>query len=281
MKGNTKILRGVKVNGLYFMCGTTIIGSLDNTECIGSSSLWHKRLGHLGEKGLMELLLCGEKISKLPFCETCVMGKARKSSFDTGKHATEYILAYVHSDLAACKHTNHGRFVLKYKDQAFAKFKEWLIEIENKTGKSLKYLRSDNGIEFLSDEFNNYCKEKGVTNNRTVAGTPQQNGIAERLNKTLLERVRCMLLSSGLSKMFWGDAVTTASLLINKCPPVPLKFKTPDHVWYGTPGNYTGLKVFGCLAYAHLKQDKLEARAFKCVFIGYLVGVKGFKLWCI
>ncbi len=90
-----------------------------------------------------------------------------------------------------------------------------------------------------------------------------------------------MILSSGVSKGFWGEAMVTAAILINKSPAVSLNFKTPDQVWTGTTGDYSKLKVFGCLALAHIKQDKLEARALRCIFIGYPKGVKGYKLWCI
>nr|KYP64656.1 Retrovirus-related Pol polyprotein from transposon TNT 1-94 [Cajanus cajan] len=99
------------------------------------------------------------------------------------------------------------------------------------------------------------------------------------MNRTILERVRCMLLGSGLSKKFWGEAATTAAYLINKCPSSALNHKTPMEAWHGKPVDYSNLRVFGSLAYAHVKEGKLEPRAVKCVFIGYPDGVKGYKLW--
>ena len=74
--------------------------------------------------------------------------------------------------------------------------------IENQSGKRIKKLRTDNGLEFLSGEFEAFCKSEGITRHYTVPGTPQQNGVAERMNRTILEKVRCMLSSSGLSKSF-------------------------------------------------------------------------------
>ena len=90
-----------------------------------------------------------------------------------------------------------------------------------------------------------------------------------------------MILSSGVTKALWGDVVTTAGFLINRSPSAPLKFKTPEEIWSGKPPDLTQLKVFGCLAMAHVKRDKLGTRAMKCIFLGYPKGVKGYKLWCI
>ncbi|KAK2454519.1 hypothetical protein QL285_002067 [Trifolium repens] len=79
--------------------------------------------------------------------------------------------------------------------------------------------------------------------------------------------------------MFLGEAVSIAAYLINRCPSTGIDLKTPMEVWSGRPADYSNLKVFGALAFAHVKQDKLDARAVKCVFIGYPEGVKGYKLW--
>ena len=119
---------------------------------------------------------------------------------------------------------------------------------------------------------------EGIKRHKTVPRTLQQNDLAERMNKTLMERVRCMLLGAGLPKSFWGEVVTTAAYLINRCPSTGIYYKTPIEVWSGKPADYSSLKVFRALAYAHIKQDKLEPIALKCVFIGYLEDVKGYKL---
>ncbi|MCI50054.1 retrovirus-related Pol polyprotein from transposon TNT 1-94, partial [Trifolium medium] len=78
------------------------------------------------------------------------------------------------------------------------------------------------------------------------------------MNMTLLERVRCMLLGAGLPKSFRGEAVNTAAYLINKRPSTGIDLKTPIKVWSGRPADYSNLKVFGSLAFAHVKQDKLD-----------------------
>ena len=160
-------------------------------------------------------------------------------------------------------------YILKNKSDAFVTFKNWYALVKNEKGRGIKHLRTDNGLEFLSEQFKSFCRNNGIKRHLTVPGTPQQNGLAERMNRTLLERTRCMMFTAGVSKHFWAEAVTTACFLINKCPSSAINFKTPDELWYGRPYNYSELKVFGCMAYAHVTQDKLEPRALKCIFLGY------------
>lgn len=121
----------------------------------------------------------------------------------------------------------------------------------------------------------------GIARQKIVNGTPQQNGLAERLNRTLLERIKCMIITSGVSKIFWEEATKIACYLVNRCRSSAIDFKIPQEKWIRKPADYDQLKVFGCTAYAHLRQDKLEPRAKKCIFTGYPEGVKGYKLWCI
>ncbi|KAG8490261.1 hypothetical protein CXB51_016079 [Gossypium anomalum] len=147
--------------------------------------------------------------------------------------------------------------------------------IEKQTGKQIKYLRTDNGLEFCSDEFNRLCKSERIVRHLTVRHTPQQNGVAERMNRTIIEKVRCMLSNANLPKSFWAEAASTACFLINRSLSVTIEKKTPQEVWSGNPANYSDLKIFGCPAYAHVDNGKLEPRSIKCVFLGYKAGVKG------
>ena len=100
------------------------------------------------------------------------------------------------------------------------------------------------------------------------------------MNMTLLERVKCLLLNSCLPNVFWGESITTAADLINRSPHSALEYKTPIEMWHGRPTDYSNLKAFGCLAFVHSRQDKIEPRALRCVFLGYPNGVKGYRLWC-
>lgn len=100
----------------------------------------------------------------------------------------------------------------------FVTFKQWKALVEKQTGKKIKRLRTSNGLEFFDGDFNKFCKDEGIVRHLTVRGTPQQNGVAERMNRTLLEKVRCMLSNSGLSNDFWAEAASTACYLVNRSP---------------------------------------------------------------
>ena len=102
------------------------------------------------------------------------------------------------------------------------------------------------------------------------------------MNRTLLEKVRCMLSNAGLGKQFWTEAVMYASHLINRLPSAALNSKTPLEVWSEKPINdYDTLHVFGSTAYYHVKESKLDLRAKKTLFMGVTLGVKGYRLWCL
>nr|KYP64673.1 Retrovirus-related Pol polyprotein from transposon TNT 1-94 [Cajanus cajan] len=304
LNGSLVIAKGNKDknNGLFVLDGSTVMAhaSIARND-IDKTKLWHLRLGHVSERGLIELekqnLLKGDKLDKLEFCEHCVLGKSHRVKFGTGIHVSSRPFEYVHADLwgpSRVKTLGGGSYfltiiddftrrvwlyVLKDKTETYKKFRDWYTLIQNQLETKLKVLRTDNGLEFLSEQFAEFCRNQGIKRHRTVPHTPQQNGLAERMNRTILERVRCMLLGSGLSKKFWGEAATTAAYLINRCPSSALNNKTPMEAWHGKPVDYSNLRVFGSLAYAHVKEGKLEPRAVKCVFIGYPDGVKGYKLW--
>jgi hypothetical protein len=89
-----------------------------------------------------------------------------------------------------------------------------------------------------------------------------------------------MLSNAGLDKEFWTEAVSTACYLVNRSPTTSIECNTPEEVWSGKPTDYSNFKVFGCPVYAHVNERKLEPRAKKCVFVGYPMNVKGYKLWC-
>ena len=104
------------------------------------------------------------------------------------------------------------------------------------------------------------CMKKGIVRHHTVRHTPQHNGVAERMNRTLMEKVKCMLSNAQLPKSFWAEATSTACYLINRSPSVAIEKKTLQEVWFGSPPTYSDLKIFRCPAYAHVDNGKLEPR---------------------
>ena len=118
------------------------------------------------------------------------------------------------------------------KSEAYEKFKEFRAEAEKQLGKSIKILRSDRGGEYLSADFMGYLSENGIQSQLSAPGMPQQNGVAERRNRTLLDMIRSMMSFSGLPIFFWGYALDTAMYILNHVPSksVPM---TPRELWYG------------------------------------------------
>ena len=117
---------------------------------------------------------------------------------------------------------------------------------------------------------------------KRVPGKARQNGIAERINRTLNERAKSVRIHCGLPKTFWAYAVSTVTYLINKVPSVPLGLKILEEVWTGKELKYSHLRTFGCTAYGHVdleKRDKIDAKAVKCYFIGYGSDLFGYRFW--
>ncbi|GKF55180.1 retrovirus-related pol polyprotein from transposon TNT 1-94 [Tanacetum coccineum] len=130
--------------------------------------------------------------------------------------------------------------------------------------------------------FDAYCKEHGIQHQKTLPKTPQLNGLAGRMNRTLVERVRCLLSHPGLPASFWGEALNTAVHVINLTPCVPLRFDVPDRVWSGKDVSYHHLRVFGCKASVHIPKDersKLDVKNKPCVFLGYGQDELGYRLY--
>ncbi|GJV12795.1 retrovirus-related pol polyprotein from transposon TNT 1-94 [Tanacetum coccineum] len=139
----------------------------------------------------------------------------------------------------------------------------------------------DNGGEYKNNIFTKFYKDEGIIRHFTVRHTPQQNGVAERMNQTLLEKVWCMLSNAGLGKEFWAEAVTYVCHLVNCLPSTVIDGKTPFEKWYGKhASDYDSLHVFGSVAYYHAKESKLDPRAKKALSMGINSEIKGYRLWC-
>ena len=139
-------------------------------------------------------------------------------------------------------------------------------------------LRTDNGGEFCKKKFEEFCKKCGIARQKNTPYTPQQNGVAERMNITLMEKERSMLSGIGLGQEFWVEAVETARYLVNISPSLALEDKTPHEVWTSKKLSLSHLRVFGCDAYVHVPKDKrtkLDNKSERWIFIGYKDGLKG------
>nr|GEU35214.1 retrotransposon protein, putative, Ty1-copia subclass [Tanacetum cinerariifolium] len=285
-----KVINGSRVilsrirrdNYVYSLDGHAMTGEI-NASVVEKDSLawvWHKRLRHISEAGLHVLEkqgLFGKKsLGKLDFCENYVLGKSHLVSFGVGRHTIQGVIDHVHSDLhgpSQVKSLGGKMHFLSIVDDYSRRL------VENQTGRTVMKLRTDNGLEFCNREFEQLYIKSGIARHLIVVGTPQQNGVAERMNITLMDKVRCLLIQSRLPKTFWAEATCTATYLINRSPSRVIKKKTPMEMWSGHSSDYGMLRIFGCVAYPHDKQGKLEPKAVKCVLLGFLDGVKGYRLY--
>ena len=286
---------------------TCYLGKANSEE---SLSLWHLRYGHLGYDNVKLLsnkeMVDGMNINlKEEFsrddCEGCAMGKMHRKPFPKkSQHKSTQPLELIHSDICGPMSVNsvggskyfitfiddYSRFtyvyMIKNKSEALEKFQEFVELSENLTGYHVKALRSDNAQEYESKAFIQYCKEKGIRKEDTIPYTPQQNGVAERMNRTIMETTRSMLYHAHLPLKFWAEAVSTAVYLRNRSPTSSLNDVTPFEAWFKEKPDVSNMKVYGCKAYAHVpdeKRRKLDKKSVACVFIGYPNNSKGYKLY--
>ncbi|KAE8705427.1 Endomembrane protein 70 protein family isoform 1 [Hibiscus syriacus] len=255
-KGALVIARGKKTGTLYV---TSNLGNnIAAADADGKSNLWHQRLGHMSEKGMKTLLSKGKltdlKNVDVGLCEDCIFSKQKKVSFaKIGKTPKAEKLELVHTNVCRLSpipslagSLYYVTFIddstrkvwvyfLKKKSEFFDTFRKWKVMVENEIGLKVKRLRSDNGGEYKNKRFRNFCANNGIKMETTVPMTPQQNGVAERMNRTLNERARSMRIHVGLPKFLWAEAINTAAYLIN----------------------YSA------------ERSKLDAKSNKCVFVGY------------
>lgn len=202
------------------------------SETGSSTNLWHQRLGHLSEQPLKEMackeLVKGVQIQKsaeLSFCEGCVEGKMHRRPFKpVGEIRSRRVLQCVHSDVCGPMSTESigGRkyfvtfiddysrccsvYFMRHKSEVLEKFKEFEAATTGSSGERIGTLRSDNGGEYISKEFEAYLKSKGINHQLTVPHSPEQNGVAERMNRTLMESARSMIAHARLPNRYWGEA---------------------------------------------------------------------------
>ena len=171
--------------------------------------------------------------------------------------------------------------VLNTKDQALDAFVKFKAKAENVTGERIKTLRSNRGEEFIAGTFSEVCERAGIQRHFTAPYSPQQNGVVERKNRTVMEMARSLLKSMNVPGKLWGEAVRHSVYLLNRLPTKAMSEKTPFEVWWGRKPNLGYLKVFGCTAHVrtagpHLK--KLEDRSRPMVYLGVDEGCKAHRL---
>ena len=312
--GVCKVSRNAKLLAIGIMVGKLYVLKVIPEEHVNiamdesSLKLWHYRFGHLGMENIMKLV--NDKLVEgmdnatdltSVICEACIMGKQHRCPYPKGsaERATEPF-QLIHSDVCGPMSTtslggsryyvtfidDYTRYTtvyfLKTKDEVLEKFKEFHNFTINHTGKQIQTLRTDNGGEYCSKAFDTYLKENGITHQLTVPFNPAQNGVAERMNRTVVESARSMLSHSNMPNEFWAEAVNTSVYLRNRSPTTALDGITPYECLFNQKPDVANLRVFGCVSYVHVpdnQRTKLDAKSRKVIFVGYRDNTKGYKLY--
>lgn len=296
------VLTAKKVGDLFlYASGKMNLFFMNESE----SLKWHYRYGHLNVASLRQLsdenLVHGMKL-KFPNeinCAVCLKSKCTTKPFTHSQNRASNLLEIIHTDICGPVNKDsiggaryiltfiddRSRFVfvyfLKNKDETFEKFREFKTMVECQTGKKIKVLRSDNGTEFVNNNFDTYLKQHGIVRQLTVPYTPQQNGVAERFNRTLVEMARSMLVASNLDESLWAEAVNTAAYLRNRAPTRALDNSTPYEVWFNRKPVVKHLKIFGSTAIALNKKHhhKFRPKGIEYVIVGYSNTSKAYRLY--
>ena len=300
------IAKGPRV-GRLFPLQFTVPRTLSLASMIvdNKAEIWHRRLGHPNNVILSDLIKRGflgakdqgfAHASSLD-CSVCKLGKSKMLPFPTSVGCASACFEIIHSDVwgitPVISHAQYKYFVtfiddysrftwiyfLRTKAEVFTVFQTFVAYIETQFSTCIKILRSDNGGEYVSHDFQAYLQRKGIVSQRSCPYTPQQNGVAERKNRHLLDMVRTLLLQSSVPPRFWVEALSTAVYLINRLPSQQLGFDSPYYRLFGVHPNYHMLHTFGCVCFVHLpphERHKLAAQSVRCAFMGYSTTQKGF-----
>ena len=273
----------------------------DNTH------LWHCRYGHLSFKGLRTLqykqMVRGLPQLKAPskICTDCTVGKQHRDAIPKRSlWRASQRLQLVHADICGpIKPVSNSKkryfisfiddysrkmwiYCLAEKSEAFTIFKNYKNLVEKETGAFICCLRTDRGGEFTSHEFDAFCKANGISRQLTAAYTPQQNGVAERKNRTIMNMVRSMLSEKQVPKNFWAEVVNWTAHVLNRSPTLAVKNMTPEEAWNGVKPNVDYFRVFGCIGHVHVpdsKRKKLDDKSFQCVLLGMSEESKAYRLY--
>lgn len=301
-QSNELVVVGREAGGLYKLC-------LVNKEvsCAAKEAddmvLWHRRMGHLHHQSLKQLrdMATGIRFrdATIPTCTVCLQGKQHRQSFKKKGTRVGEVLELVHSDLCGPMENvsiGESRYFLTFIDDASRKvfvyflkskkqvldcFKNFKAYAENQTGKRIKRLRTDNGSEYMNQEMERFLRSSGIHHETTVPYNPEQNGLAERMNRTVVEKARCLLFDAELEKRFWAEAVATAVFLVNRSPTKGLDV-TPEEAFSGKKPDLSELRVFGTKVMCHIpkvKRQKWDAKSEPGIFVGYAVQSKGFRVY--
>ncbi|UYV79912.1 hypothetical protein LAZ67_18001028, partial [Cordylochernes scorpioides] len=308
---HTKIcIQAYERNGLYILSQINCPKALATREiCIAGEKnyeKWHSRFGHLNLQDLKKLKMQNIVYGLPNFdvknftCEVCLKGKQtrlpfQKESFTRSREPLEL----VHTDICGPMRTKSlggalyfstfiddfsgfiFTFIMKSRSEVFKGFRIFKNYAEKQTGKKLKCIRNDNAPEYLSREFKDYLEGEGIGRQLSVEYTPQQNGVAERANRTLVDMTRCFMIEGNLPETLWAELIHTATYIRNRCPRNN-DCKTPHELFTKRKPVVSHLKIVGSKSFAmnnRPNRSKFAPRSEEYKLIGYFTESKAYRLW--
>ncbi|GJX56160.1 putative ribonuclease H-like domain-containing protein [Tanacetum coccineum] len=297
-------VRGGKITGKESL--TCLVAKV----ILDKSMLWHRRLGRVNFKTINKLVK-DNLVRGLPLkrfendqtCVACLKGKQHKASCKSKvQNSITQPLFMLHMDLFGPTFvsslmnkkyylmvTAHYSiftwvFFLASKDETSGILKNFIIEIENLVDKKVKIIRCDNRTEFKNRVMNEFCEQKGIKREYSVARTPQQNDVAERRNRTLIEAARTMLANSKLPTTFWAEVVNIVCYVHNRVIIVKPHNKTPYELFRGRTPALSFMRPFGCHVSILNTLDhlgKFDGKSYDGFFVGYSLTSKAFRVYNI
>lgn len=288
-----KMANGMFTIKIHFTESACAAGIIKNDDI----ALWHRRLAHLNFSTLKTMLKL--KVEPDTKCTVCVKGKHSRAPFNEPGTRANKQLELVHTDVCGpmlVKSLGGARYfvsfiddfsrkvhiyILKTKAEGFNKFVLYKKMVENELDLKIKSVRSDNGTEFVNKNFSEFFAKHGIKHEKSTPYSPQQNGLAERMNRTIIEKARCMLIDSKLAKTFWAEAVQAAVNVINAITCSSTN-ASPEERWNGTKCNFADFKVFGCRAMAwqpNVKRNNISSTISKYIFLRKADDAKAYRLY--
>ncbi|UYV63153.1 hypothetical protein LAZ67_2003300 [Cordylochernes scorpioides] len=294
--------------GLYGMLITSIKPenaaevNLAKTQNVNMLQLWHERFGHQNKRHVQKWLKEQgiDAVMDNEPCEACIYGKQHRLSFGSREqYASTQPGNLIHVDVCGpmqevskggmryfvCFKDDFTKYrsvyFLKGKSQVIEKLEQFLLETKT-TGHIVKEILTDGGKEFVNKETSKITNKYGINHRITMPYTPQQNGSAERENRTLIEAARSMIYAKNMSLKLWAEAVNTATYVLNRTGPTQIEGKTPYELWFDKKPAVDHLRIFGTECFVHVpdeKRRKLDAKSEKGIFVGYCSNKDGYRIW--
>lgn len=270
--------------------------------------VWHQRLAHVSYKTILKMsskqlveglqLPANTSTPKQP-CLGCVSGKMQRSPFPIGRERANKVGQLIHSDVCGPMHVSTpGRakffalftddysgwravYFLKQKSEVAESFKNFVNTLRSETGHTVHTLRADNGGEFVNQSLKTWLSDRAIRIETSAPYSPEQNGVSERANRTIMEGARSLIYAKHLPLELWGEAIACTVYSLNRvCNSTsPL---TPYENWYGKKPDISHFRIFGSTAFIHVpkaERRKLESKSFKCYFVGYSLTQKAYRFW--